>query len=246
MSHTTEIKDQAEDHQVSRDYLGLPQKELMGPRKHDPSARISSRFASGVSVVFVAALAVMVIAFVVCLRSGTALFRLVQSSFGLGSPVTTSQLVVVRQIQQLQRLDTVMYTLQNVVEGERDPGLLPRFLTGDRLLMIGYGEVVAGVDLTEVGPRDVSVDGRTVSIRLPPAEIFSARIDNQKTKVYSRETGILVPVDPNLETTVRREVERQLRQAAVQDGILNAAAQNARYTMSAFLGGLGFGHVRIL
>jgi hypothetical protein len=183
----------------------------------------------------------------VWLRSGAGLIYLLRAALGSSTYVNIGQPTVVRQIQQLQRLETVLYTLENVVEGEHDySSVLPKLLTADRILLIGHGEVVAGVDLGRIGSGDVIVQGRSVVLRLPQPEIFSARIDNQKTHVYSRDTGILVPVDPNLETDVRREAERQLREAALKDGILEAARRNAQATLTSFLKGLGFERVEIL
>ena len=154
--------------------------------------------------------------------------------------INIGQPTVVNQIQKLARLETVMYTLENVVEGDRENLVLPDFLTGDRILLIGHGEVVAGVDLSRVGPNDVIIRGKSITLRIPKPEILSTRIDNQKTRVFSRQTGILVPVDPNLETQVRREAETQLREAALRDGILAAAGQNARATLTTLLQGFGF------
>jgi len=183
----------------------------------------------------------------VWLRSGAGLIYLLRAALASSTYVNIGQPTVVRQIQQLQRLETVLYTLENVVEGEHDyTSVLPKLLTADRILLIGHGEVVAGVDLGRIGSGDVIVQGRSVVLRLPQPEIFSARIDNQKTHVYSRDTGILVPVDPNLETDVRREAERQLREAALKDGILEAARRNAQATLTSFLKGLGFERVEIL
>lgn len=191
-------------------------------------------------------LAALMGASVLRLGSGAGLIHLLRGAFGSSTFLNVGQPVVVRQIQQLQRLETVLYTLENVVEGEHDyTNLLPKLLTADRILLIGHGEVVAGVDLSKVGSGDVVVQGRSVALRLPATEIFSARIDNQKTRVYSRDTGILVPVDPNLETDVRREAEHQLREAALKDGILDAAGRNARATLTSFLKGLGFEQVEI-
>jgi Protein of unknown function (DUF4230) len=180
------------------------------------------------------------------LRPDVGFIHLLRAALGSSTFLNVDQPTVVRQIQQLQRLETVLYTLENVVEGEHDyTTVLPKLLTADRILLIGHGEVVAGVDLAKIGPDDVVVRGRSVAIRLPQAEIFSARIDNQKTRVYSRDTGILVPVDPNLETDVRREAERQLREAALKDGILETAGRNSRTTLTSFLKGLGFEQVEI-
>jgi hypothetical protein len=63
--------------------------------------------------------------------------------------------------------------------------------------------------------------------------------------VYSRDTDLFTSPDPNLESEVREEAERQLQQAALQDGILKAAEQNARSTISGMLKGLGFNQVQI-
>jgi hypothetical protein len=51
---------------------------------------------------------------------------------------------------------------------------------------------------------------------------------------------LLVPTDPNLETQVRQEAERQLQEAALADGILRTAQQNAASTINSLLQGLGF------
>lgn len=162
---------------------------------------------------------------------------------GRDTKIDVSQPTVVNKIQQLQRLETVVYTMDKVVSGERENPILPNFLTGDRLLMIVHGEVVAGMDFSELKSGDVAVDDRKVILRLPSAMVFSTRIDNQRTKVYSRQTGLLVPVDPNLETQVRQEAERQLQQAALLDGILKTANTNARSTLMSLLQGLGFERV---
>jgi len=94
-------------------------------------------------------------------------------------------------------------------------------------------------------PGDVLVQGQRVSIHLPAAEVFTTRIDNARTRVYSRDTGLFSSPDPNLESEVREEAERQLRQAALQDGILKTAADNARSTISGMLKGFGFHEVEL-
>jgi len=151
-----------------------------------------------------------------------------------------NQPTVVARIQNLQRLETVQYSMDKVITGARESGVFPDFLAGDRLLMMVHGEAVAGIDFAALKPSDVSTHGKQVHLHLPAPQIFSARLDNAKTRVYSRQTGFLVPVDPNLETEVRQEAERQLQQSALADGILNTAQQNARNTLTSILTGLGF------
>jgi len=154
--------------------------------------------------------------------------------------IDVSQPTVVDRIQRLQRLETVIYTMDKIVTGAKENPLLPNFLAGDRLLMLVHGEVVAGIDFANLKPGDVKVDGKQIRLRLPPPQIFSTRIDSGKTRVYSRQTGLLVSTDPDLETQVRQEAERQLQEAAMADGILRNAQQNAAATITSLLQGLGF------
>ena len=133
-----------------------------------------------------------------------------------------------------------MYTMDKVVTGAKENPIFPDFLAGDRLLMLVHGEVVAGIDFSNLKPGDVNVTGRQVRLRLPASEIFSVRLDSAKTRVYSRQTGLLVPTDPDLETQVRQEAERQLHEAALADGILRTAQQNATSTITSLLQGLGY------
>ena len=111
--------------------------------------------------------------------------------------------------------------------------------------MIAHGEVTAGIDLSLLQPGDVTVKDDSVTIRLPGPVVLSTRIDNERTKVYSRDTGLLVMADPNLETEVRKAAEEQIGQAAVADGILDKAKTNAVASLTALLYGLGFRTVEI-
>ncbi len=157
--------------------------------------------------------------------------------------IDVSQPTVVDRIQRLQRLETVVYTMDKVVTGAKENSILPDFLAGDRLLMLVHGEVVAGIDFSELKPGDVKVNKQEVRLHLPAAQVFSVRLDSAKTRVYSRQTGLLVPTDPDLETQVRQEAERELQQSALADGVLRTAQQNATSTINSLLQGLGFGKI---
>jgi hypothetical protein len=174
-------------------------------------------------------------------NSGRSLLSRVWSSVtGRTLSIDVSQPTVVDRIQRLQRLETVVYTMDKVVTGAKENPIFPDFLAGDRLLMLVHGEVVAGIDFSNLKPGDVRVDGKEVHLYLPGSQIFTTRLDSAKTRVYSRQTGLLVPTDPDLETQVRQEAERELQAAALADGILQTAQQNAGSTITSLLQGLGF------
>ena len=162
---------------------------------------------------------------------------------GRSLTIDTSQPSVVDKIQRLQRLETVTYSLDKIVEGERQSPILPNFLVGDKLLLVVHGEVIAGVDLGQLKPGDIQIQGRDIHVHLPPAQVFVTAIDNTRTRVYSRTTGLLVPEDPDLESQVRAKAQDQIQQAALADGILATAGKNAQTTVQSMLLGLGFQHV---
>src|SRR6476660_8281969 len=78
--------------------------------------------------------------------------------------IDVSQPTVVDRIQQLQRLETVVYTMDKVVSGAKENPIFPDFLAGDRLLLLVHGEVVAGIDFSTLKPGDVQVVGKQVHL----------------------------------------------------------------------------------
>ena len=184
-------------------------------------------------------LALFAVGLVIWLATGTGLLSLLRS-YRAGTLIHIDQPTVVRQIQQLQRLETVSFTMDKIISGEHDSPYLPTFLVSDRLLLVVHGEVIGGVDLTKLQPDDVSIQGQSISLRLPQSQILVTRLDNAQTRVYSRDTGLFSSPDPNLESEVRQEAERQLQEAAMHGDILKTADSNARSTISSLLQGLGF------
>jgi hypothetical protein len=169
---------------------------------------------------------------------------------GRTTTVDTSVPAVVERIQRLSRLETVVYSLDTVVEGERTTPLLPDILAGDKLLLIVHGQSIAGVDLTQLKPEDVQIDspnraGSSIHVTLPASQLFLTSLDEQHTRVYTRSTGLLVAADANLESDTRAKAQQQLQQAALSDGILDAARKNARATVTTLLYSLGFQHVDV-
>jgi hypothetical protein len=82
-------------------------------------------------------------------------------------------------------------------------------------------------------------------VHLPEAKIFDDLpvLDNERSFVADRDTGLLAGADPELETEVRRAAERTIKEAAADSGVLERANANAQQYMLNFLQGLGFENV---
>ena len=170
-------------------------------------------------------------------------------SFGLVTTPTvtidTSRPTVIDEVRALARLETVHYQLEKVISGKAS-GPLPDFLTSDKILLVAHGEVVAGVDLAQLGQGDITVVSDTVTIRMPKAVILSSKLDNDKTYVYDRQTGIFNKPDPNLESQIRQVAEQQIVQTAMEDDILGKAQKNAEDVIRTLVNGLGYTDVRFV
>jgi hypothetical protein len=153
---------------------------------------------------------------------------------------------VVREIRSLSRLETVQYTVEKVITAETNQGPFG-FLFGDKLLLVAHGTVVAGVDLGRLEPGDLTLDARgVVAMILPAAEVFAATLDEEKTYVYHRETGLLASGVKDLETAARQAAQEEILQAALEDGILTTAQVNGKAYLQRFLLSLGFREVVFL
>jgi hypothetical protein len=150
---------------------------------------------------------------------------------------------IVREVRAIARLETIQYTVEKVITGETGQGMFG-FLFGDRLLFVAHGVVIAGVDLGRMTASDIWFDDiGTVVVRLPEAEIFIATLDNEKSYVYDRDTGLFTHGDVNLESTVRQAAEIEIENAALDDGILEQARSNAEDYLYRLLRSLGYSDV---
>ena len=205
---------------------------------------------SGTFLAFLLALILGAAAMGVFLRHATSgiLARVATLITGRPTIVETTVPDVVRKIQRLSRLETVVYSIDTVVEGSKSSVVLPDLLAGDRILVV-HGQSIAGIDLAQLKPEDVKITEsngvRSIKVTLPASQLFVTNIDNQHTRVYARNTGLLVPADQNLESETRAKAEQQLQQAALTDGILDTARKNGRATVTTLLYSLGFQNVDV-
>ena len=155
----------------------------------------------------------------------------------LPDPVT-----IFNEIRPLARLETIQYTVEKVITAEEGQEHIAE-LFGDRLLLVAHGTVIAGVDLSKLTAENLELHDGILAVHLPEPEIFSASLDNDKTYVYDRDTGLFRKADRDLETLARQAAEAEIFKAAVDDGILDQAALNAQVFLERLLNDLGYRQV---
>ena len=142
---------------------------------------------------------------------------------------------VVTQVKQLKQLVTVRYSIQRVV-GLREPKIP---FGEESLLLMVQGEVQAGVDLDQLTAHDIEYGrDRTATIALPAARVLNSFLDEARTKVWDRQITWWtpwIPYDPDLEHKARLQAIDDVREAALNMGILGQAQQNAQSAIRDFL-----------
>ncbi len=159
---------------------------------------------------------------------------------------TPTPIVVITHVNALGKLETIEFAIRTVIDLENEPAnLWERIFGSDQLILVAEGEVVGGIDLDKVKPEDIVVRGTTVNITLPSPEILYSRVDNERSYVYERNTGLLRPIDPTLESRARQLAEQSMVDWAIQRDIYSKATESARMRMENLLRSLGFTEIVI-
>jgi Protein of unknown function (DUF4230) len=152
---------------------------------------------------------------------------------------------LVTRVRDLSRLETASMHVVHVGTLTQSYEMVPNALAGDEITFFATGDVIAGVDLSQLKQQDVrrEPDG-TITLRLPPSQILVTRLDNRESRVITRNTGVLRRADTHLESRARQYAEQGIRTEALKKGILPMASQNAEVKVGELLHTLGFRKVR--
>lgn len=160
------------------------------------------------------------------------------SSLLLPKSPTYNTASVLQQVQTVSELVTVKYVIEKVVILED-----VKWVAGwgeNRVLLLAHGNVKAGIDLAKLQPGDIEISGKTISLRLPSAQIIEAYLDERQTRVIERTTGLLRTFDKDLEQNARIEALEDIKRAARNNNILKEADTRARAQLRNLFLQLGF------
>ena len=153
---------------------------------------------------------------------------------------TLNTATILTRVQTLSQLVTVKYVLEKVVVVED-----AKWYGENRVLLVAHGVAKAGVDLSRLKTDDFHITGQSVTVTLPRANITDVYLDDNRTEVIERTTGIMREFDKDLEQNARREAVEDLRRAAMLDGIVKDAQDRAQAQLANLFYQLGFTQVNI-
>jgi len=182
-------------------------------------------------LIFVLALAVL---FAVGLFIGLFLPRLIPKQ----AQPRFNPAVVIQQIQTLAQLVTVKYVMEKVIIAED-----VKWYGESRVLLVAHGVVKAGIDLQKLNPTNFVIGEKSIVMTLPKPTITDVYIDDKRTEVLERTTGVMRKFDKDLEQNARRHAVDEFTRAARLNGILQDADDRAKTQLTAILKAAGFEEV---
>ncbi|TXD98523.1 DUF4230 domain-containing protein [Psychrobacter frigidicola] len=163
---------------------------------------------------------------------------------------------VVTQIQQLNRLQTIAFSVDTVITSQKQGSWMKLWQDEQKGLFIARGRVEAGIDLSALTPEMVQVvqpaqlnadDNKTdsnksnsaegndpisilpkINITLPPSEIFSVYLDD--IEIYDWQTGAfgLMQVDPKILAQAQSMAKKEVLERACRGDVMDMALKNAQ------------------
>lgn len=156
------------------------------------------------------------------------------------SPRIANSASVVARVQGLHQLVSVKYVVEKVVLVED-----AKWYGESRLLMVAHGVAKAGVDLSRLDAKAVHAHARHARVALPKPQLTDVYLDERRTQVVERSTGVLRAFDKDLEQDARRQAIDQIRLAVREAGILKDAEERARLQVATLLRQAGFDEVDV-
>ena len=144
----------------------------------------------------------------------------------------------VERIQALGELTTVKFNYAGLVTVTQDmPGLLGA-LYGDQQVLVAVVSIRAGIDLKSITQEDIVYDeARNILLfRLPAPVLQECFLDDSKTYVVERNTGIFGGASPALDNQARAYAIQQFRDQALEESILQEAQGETRTVLEGFMG----------
>ncbi|WP_201560454.1 DUF4230 domain-containing protein [Psychrobacter sp. NC44] len=155
---------------------------------------------------------------------------------------------VVTQIQKLNRLETVAFSVDTVITSQRPGSWMKLWQDEQKGLFIARGRVEAGIDLGALTPEmvqvvqpEINVDEvqeagantpvsvmPQINITIPPSEIFSVYLDD--IEIYDWQTGAfgMMQVDPKILKQAQSMAKAEVLERACRGDVMTMALENAQ------------------
>jgi hypothetical protein len=147
-------------------------------------------------------------------------------------------------LKEMSDLATVEYTVTKIIKANDNKTW---FKAGERkILMSCEAHIKAGIDMSSINENNFKIDGKNISVQLPPPKIISISIPPEKIKVEYQDVGLFRdPYKSGERDQLAAQAENQIKNSIDSLGILHQAKANTSLFVSNFLKRLGYENIYI-
>jgi Protein of unknown function (DUF4230) len=147
-------------------------------------------------------------------------------------------------IREMSDLVTVEYLVTKIIKANDNKTW---YKAGDRkILMSCRASIKAGIDLLAIKEENIQVDGKSISIQIPPAKLISLDMPPEDIVVEYQEIDLFrSPFKAGERDALAAQAETQIRNSTEAMGILQTANTNAKNMVTDFLKRAGYTTVNI-
>lgn len=159
--------------------------------------------------------------------------------------------VIIKEINTLAQLITITYSDEVVIDKTKTGNGLPSIMStgiamilvpsSERLVIIGRGKVIAGVDLKKLQQNDVNAIGDSIHVNLPNAQILNTIVNPSGFETFD-EKGEWTEAEV---TELKVKIKNEITNRALQQNILQQAGERSKNIIETFLKSTGFKKVSI-
>lgn len=148
--------------------------------------------------------------------------------------VDRTQPALLKSVQDLSQYHAAVGNFEVIVDIEKDVDWVPDFVAGERSLFVAAGTVNAYVDFSSLADGDLSLseDRKTVTIRLPEAELDKPNLDQERTYLFAQERGAFNRIKDAFSSKDQQAVytlaEGKIAAAAKESELAQRASENTK------------------
>ena len=148
---------------------------------------------------------------------------------------------VLERIHMAGEFVTAVGCVQTVIRSSEVREWL-RFQVGStELLYVGVGQIRAGLNLMELDAKALTVSGDRVTVTLPQCKVLDTKIDVERSYVFDiRKSLVLSPKAIHLQSAAEKDALKEIREAAIQAGLLEQAQKQAKMLLRYWFEAAGF------
>ena len=163
---------------------------------------------------------------------------------GCGSKKETTGIQQVLGLQKMSNLATAEYVVTKIIKANDNKTW---YKIGDRKIVMNCKSTLsAGIDLSQLTEKDISIDGDHITITLPHAKLLYLNINPEDIKTAYRQVSLFRSnFTAQEKDALAAQAEKQIRESVDSLGILVTAETNASLFINNFLQKVGYKNINI-